>query len=79
MRNLLGGAALAWTAILSAMSSAQDIVLGQSVALTGPAQALGREMRLGANVYFDQVNAAGGLRGRKIVLRTMYDLSLIHI
>jgi ABC-type branched-subunit amino acid transport system substrate-binding protein len=52
---------------------AQEIVLGQSVALTGPAQELGKEMQLGAKTYFDQVNAGGGIRGKKIVLRTLDD------
>ena len=54
-------------------SFAQEIVLGQSVALTGPAQELGKEMQLGAKTYFDAVNAAGGVRGKKIVLRTLDD------
>lgn len=52
---------------------AQDIVLGQSVALSGPAAELGREMQFGAQIYFDSINAAGGIRGRKIVLKTMDD------
>lgn len=52
---------------------AQEIVLGQSVALSGPAQELGREMQLGAKTYFDVVNANGGIRGKKIVLRTLDD------
>ncbi len=54
-------------------AAAQEIVLGQSVALTGPAQELGKEMQLGAKTYFDIVNAAGGIRGKKIVLRTLDD------
>ena len=49
------------------------IVLGQSVALTGPAAALGIEMRNGAKVYFDYVNAKGGVHGRKIQLVTLDD------
>jgi branched-chain amino acid transport system substrate-binding protein len=53
--------------------AAQDIVFAQSVALSGPASELGREMRLGAQAYFDAVNADGGVRGRKIVLRTLDD------
>ena len=57
----------------AAPTFAQDIVLGQSVALTGPAQELGKEMQLGAKTYFDSVNAAGGVRGKKIVLRTLDD------
>ncbi|HEX4926755.1 MAG TPA: ABC transporter substrate-binding protein [Burkholderiales bacterium] len=53
--------------------SADTIVLGQSVALTGPAAALGTEMRNGAKVYFDYVNASGGVSGRKIRLITLDD------
>jgi ABC-type branched-subunit amino acid transport system substrate-binding protein len=73
MRCQIFAVSLACAVLISSPASAEDIVLGQSVALTGPAQALGRDMRLGANVYFDQVNAAGGIRGKKIVLRTLDD------
>ena len=59
--------------VWASAAAAQEIVLGQSVALTGPAQELGKEMQLGAKTYFDIVNAAGGVRGRKIVLRTLDD------
>ncbi|TAG01575.1 MAG: ABC transporter permease [Betaproteobacteria bacterium] len=59
--------------IFFAVAAAQDIVLGQSAPLSGPAQELGREMRLGAKLHFDSVNAAGGIRGRKIFLRTLDD------
>jgi ABC-type branched-subunit amino acid transport system substrate-binding protein len=59
--------------ISSVPTWAQEIVFGQSVALTGPAQELGKEMQLGAKTYFDIVNAAGGIRGKKIVLRTLDD------
>ena len=52
---------------------AQDILFGQSVALSGPAAELGREMQLGAQLYFDSINATGGIRGRKIVLKTLDD------
>jgi branched-chain amino acid transport system substrate-binding protein len=55
------------------MVAAQDIVFGQSVALSGPASELGREMQLGAQAYFEAINAAGGIKGRKIVLRTLDD------
>lgn len=54
-------------------AQAQEIVLGQSVALSGPAQELGKEMNLGARVYFDAVNASGGIKGRRIVLRVLDD------
>jgi branched-chain amino acid transport system substrate-binding protein len=50
-----------------------QVILGQSVALTGPAQQLGLDMQLGAKLYFDKVNAAGGVYGRRIVLKTLDD------
>jgi branched-chain amino acid transport system substrate-binding protein len=58
---------------LSVPVFAQDIVLGQSAAQSGPASELGREMRLGAEVYFNSINANGGIKGRKIVLRSLDD------
>ena len=60
-------------AAASPVLAQQDIVLGQSVALSGPAAELGREMQLGAQLYFDSINAVGGIRGRKIVLKTLDD------
>jgi len=50
-----------------------EIVLGQSAALSGPAQQLGRDMREGALLYFEQLNAHGGVNGRHIVLKTLDD------
>ena len=49
------------------------ITLGQSVALTGPAEQLGKDMQFGASLWFNFVNSRGGINGRKIVLRTMDD------
>src|SRR5437016_1992965 len=49
------------------------IVLGQSVALTGPASQLGIQMRNGVSAYLDYVNAQGGVHGRKIELITLDD------
>ena len=49
------------------------IVLGQSVALTGPAAQLGIQMRNGVRAYLDRVNAEGGVHGRKIELITLDD------
>src|SRR5207302_6415878 len=49
------------------------IVLGQSVALTGPAAQLGIQMRNGARAYLDYVNTQGGVHGRKIELITLDD------
>jgi ABC-type branched-subunit amino acid transport system substrate-binding protein len=44
----------------------EEVVLGMSTALTGPASALGNGLKQGAMVYFDKINAAGGIHGRKI-------------
>ncbi|MCJ0764867.1 ABC transporter substrate-binding protein [Variovorax terrae] len=49
------------------------VVLGQSVALSGPAATLGLPFSQGARLYFDRVNAAGGINGRKIELVTLDD------
>ncbi|WP_370529480.1 ABC transporter substrate-binding protein [Undibacterium sp. YM2] len=44
----------------------RKILLGQSAAFSGPAAQLGLQLNSGAKTYFDQVNAAGGVYGRKI-------------
>ncbi len=49
------------------------IVIGQSLALTGPGSALAGPFQQGSRLYFDRVNAAGGINGRKIELVTMDD------
>jgi ABC-type branched-subunit amino acid transport system substrate-binding protein len=64
--------ATAPSALAQGVSDSQ-VVLGQSVALTGPAQQLGLDMQFGASLYFNQVNAHGGVNGRKIVLKTLDD------
>jgi branched-chain amino acid transport system substrate-binding protein len=49
------------------------IVLGQSAAFTGPAAQLGIQFHQGAKLWFDQVNAQGGVGGRVIEIKTMDD------
>lgn len=44
------------------------IVFGQSAAFEGPAAALGTGMRQGIQAAFDEVNAKGGVNGRKLEL-----------
>lgn len=48
--------------------STDKIVLGQSVALSGPLGELGREVTTGAQAYFKALNARGGIQGRKVEL-----------
>ena len=49
-----------------------EIVLGVSAAFSGPSRGLGTELYRGASAYFSRVNEAGGINGRRIVLK-MYD------
>lgn len=49
------------------------IVLGQSAPFTGAAAQLGIQFNQGAKVWFDQVNAQGGIGGKLIELRKMDD------
>jgi branched-chain amino acid transport system substrate-binding protein len=58
---------------VGAFAADKDIVFGQSAALTGPTAELGKDMKMGAELYFSGVNANGGIKGRKIVLRTLDD------
>ncbi len=53
--------------------TSNEILLGQSCALTGPANALGNGMRAGLNAYFSKVNAQGGINGRKVRLTSKDD------
>lgn len=51
----------------------KEILIGMSNALSGPASALGLGMKAGATVYFDKINAGGGIQGRKIKLLSYDD------
>jgi ABC-type branched-subunit amino acid transport system substrate-binding protein len=47
-------------------AKAADIIIGQSAPLSGTLASTGKEMVLGAKIHFDEVNAQGGVAGRKI-------------
>lgn len=49
------------------------VTLGQSLAMTGPGAALAVPFAQGARLYFERVNAGGGVNGRKIELVTLDD------
>jgi len=68
-RTAAAAAALA----LPAWAQSRNIVLGQSAAFSGPAAQLGIQMNKGARLYLDQVNAAGGVHGQHVELRTLDD------
>jgi len=64
---------VAATIAVPALAQPNRIVLGQSAAFTGPAAELGIQMNKGARLYFDAINANGGVNGRTIELRTLDD------
>lgn len=64
--------AAAATALAQGVTDSQ-VLLGQSVALSGPSMELGKDMQQGATLYFNHVNKAGGVHGRRIVLKTLDD------
>jgi len=65
------GAALALPGL--ARSQGGSIVLGQSAPFSGPAAELGIQMNKGAKIFFDQLNAGGGVNGRTVELRALDD------
>jgi branched-chain amino acid transport system substrate-binding protein len=72
------GALGGWAATCAApaLVRAQDrgrIVLGQSAALSGAAAQLGLQFQAGARLYFNRVNARGGINGRLVELRSLDD------
>ncbi|WFU74619.1 ABC transporter substrate-binding protein [Bradyrhizobium sp. CB2312] len=67
--------AIAWLAALmltarceEAGVSADTILFGQAAALEGPSSALGQRMRQGIVAAFTEINAKGGVLGRKLQL-----------
>lgn len=51
----------------------REILIGQFAAISGPAAQLGQRMQVGMQVYFNAVNAQGGVHGRAIKLITRDD------
>ena len=49
-----------------AAAQAADIVIGQVAPLSGVLASTGQQMVLGGKIYFDHVNAQGGINGQKI-------------
>lgn len=69
-------AIVAFLAVIGTAALAQEggrIVIGQSAALTGPGSALAGPFVQGAKIYFDKLNAVGGVNGRRIELVTLDD------
>ena len=67
MKRMLTGLAMLVLAAPAAAAATDPgvtpttILIGESAAFSGPASALGNDMRAGAMAYFQAVNAAGGI------------------
>ncbi len=70
--GLVAGAALVGAPSLRAQSG-NRIVLGQSAAFTGAAAQLGIQFHAGARLFFDQLNAQGGVNGQRVEIAQLDD------
>jgi len=72
MKKVIGWGFITSFLLVAASSFAEDgisekeILIGMSNAVSGPTSALGTGIKIGAATYIDKVNAAGGIKGRKI-------------
>ena len=61
------------TEALAQKAAGKDIVIGHVAGYTGPVTKDATEMGQGAQVYFDAINAKGGVLGRKVRLLSVDD------
>lgn len=72
-------ACLSWAVLVPAASAAEpggssrDIILGQTVAMSGPLGEFGRDIVIGAKACLERINSTGGIGGRRVSLITLDD------
>lgn len=71
LSRLAAGAAS--VALPAFAQSDRRILLGQSCALSGAAAQLGLQMNRGARIFFDRLNAQGGVNGRRVEVKAVDD------
>ena len=75
--GVVGGLTWPWLRSIAATAGGgvtdSEIILGMSAAFSGPSRGLGIELYRGAWAYFEHVNRAGGISGRRITLKTYDD------
>src|SRR5205814_5486706 len=75
-RAFIGLAAASVLGLLMSSARAEEgvtpdaVVITRIIALDGPAGAKAREQEAALEAYFGAVNSAGGIHGRRVVLRT---------
>ncbi|WP_186510938.1 ABC transporter substrate-binding protein [Caenimonas sedimenti] len=70
---VLAGALAGAAAAAEPGVSDREVVVGQSIGLTGPLGELGQDIANGARAYFDGVNERGGIHGRRVRVITLDD------
>lgn len=75
MRGLAGIAAAAIIAMGMSAAQAQDIKLGVIAGMSGPGTSYGIGIRQGAEMAVKEINAAGGIKGRKLQIVVSDDAS----
>ena len=80
MAHLFVRAFVRFTALIFAAASlvhaaaGQDLVVGQVASKTNSSSAeLARGVEIGYRIYFEEINAAGGIFGRRLTLRNVND------
>ena len=71
LARMAGASAIVGASLVRAQDN--RIVLGQSAAFSGPAMQLGTQFHAGARLWFDQLNAKGGVGGRQVEIRHLVD------
>lgn len=72
-KRIFGAVGAVVLSALAPVCFSADIALGMTTALSGPAKALGEEMKLGVDAYFQSLNSAGGVKGNPVKLIAVDD------
>lgn len=72
-RQLLASLAALGASPWAFAQSDKNIVLGQSAPFSGPSEQLGGQYNQGARLYFEALNAKGGVNGRTIEIKRLDD------
>ena len=73
MKSALIAVVLSGIVASTLAQSPSDVLIGVSLPLSGPNAAAGQEGQIVMQAYVDSVNKAGGIQGRRIVLRVLDD------
>ena len=72
-RQLIAGLASLGSSPWAFAQTDKTILLGQSVPLSGPSELVGNQYSQGARLYFEALNAKGGVNGRMVEIKRLDD------